>query len=326
MPTWWRRAALIGAATFLCVLLGTGCAYRWVAARALRREVASAPRDPDTGILLGAEPVTLGSSDRGVLLIHGFVGSPRDYGELPRRLAGAGFRVHCPLLPGHGTKPQDLLDQSPDTLAAAVEKAYLDMRKRCKWVAVVGFSMGGTLAARLAAGAQVPRDGVPPGEPTVRPAPDALVLVCPFFGATYRWYVVLPPETWNRLLMPVLPYVVKGTAFQQIKRSEGAAGLVSYDTVPTRAIRDLSVLAACVRRQPARHLPAHTLLIYSRNDGAASPRRIRDMADKWGLPPSSRILLTRSNHLVFWDYDCETAIKAVIQFLSRASDRNASAE
>ena len=44
----------------------------------------------------------------GVLLVHGFTGSPasmRPWGEF---LNSKGYTVRVPLLPGHGTQPEDL--------------------------------------------------------------------------------------------------------------------------------------------------------------------------------------------------------------------------
>jgi len=301
-----RRRLLISAVAFLCTLSAGGCAYRWFAARALNREVSTAARNPETGVLLGAEPITLGTGHRGVLLLHGFVGSPKDFGDLPQRLADAGYLVYAPLLPGHGTRPQDLLDEDADTWVAAAEEAYRDLRSRCDWVAVVGFSMGGTLAVDLFAESEVDQ-------------PDALVLACPFLGATRRWYAVLPLETWNRILMPVLPYVVKGTTFVQIDRREVASEIISYRTVPTYAIECLSRAAARARRVRWRMPPGRTLLLYAEHDGAASPSRIRQFADRWGIPETSRVVLTNSNHHVFWDYDREQAIDAVIKFLDERS-------
>src|SRR5262245_66506084 len=79
-------------------------------------------------------------------------------------IAGAGFEVSVPRLPGHGTVVDDMLDTRwPDWLAAAVD-AYDELAARVDHVAVVGQSMGGTLACWLAAN---------------RPATVALVCINP---------------------------------------------------------------------------------------------------------------------------------------------------
>src|SRR3979409_1628694 len=54
------------------------------------------------------EPFRLGSGDRGVLLIHGFCGTPPEMRGLGEHRAASGFRVHGVLLKGHGTTPEDV--------------------------------------------------------------------------------------------------------------------------------------------------------------------------------------------------------------------------
>jgi len=297
---------LMAACAFLCLALLTGCAYRWMASRALQKEVANAERDPTTGILKGAEPLILGAGEKGVLLLHGFIGSPMDFGELPQRLADAGYRVYAPLLPGHGTRPQDMLETDAAAWLDAARLAYRDLSAECDWVAVVGFSMGGTLAIRLAADDE-------------ERAPEALVLACPFLGVTYRWYAVLSPATWNTLLAPVIPYVTRGNAFVQVNRREVAPMIVSYRTVSTYAIKCLGKEAADVCETVSGLPVDRTLILYAPGDGAAAPRRILQMADKWGVPPSSCVSIANSNHLVFWDYNREYAIEAVMQHLNAFS-------
>ncbi|WP_390479735.1 alpha/beta hydrolase, partial [Frankia casuarinae] len=55
-------------------------------------------------VLPGAEPFEFEGGSVGVLLVHGFTGSPgsmRPWGEY---LSAVGLTVSCPLLPGHGTR------------------------------------------------------------------------------------------------------------------------------------------------------------------------------------------------------------------------------
>ena len=65
-------------------------------------------------------------------------------------------RVEMPLLPGHGTHIEDMLDTRWDDWSAAAEAAYTELAARSDGVVVVGLSMGGT-AERLA-GRAPPRD------------------------------------------------------------------------------------------------------------------------------------------------------------------------
>jgi len=97
------------------------------------------------------EPFDLGSGELGVLLIHGFCGTPPEMRDLGEHLAAAGFRVHGAMLPGHGATPEEMERTGwQDWLAGA--QADLDALKReCRVVFCAGQSMGGTLSLLLAA-------------------------------------------------------------------------------------------------------------------------------------------------------------------------------
>ena len=86
----------------------------------------------------------------GVLVLHGFTGSPSSMRPLAERLAAAGYTVELPRLPGHGTAIDDLLDKTWDDWSGAALAAYDELAARAPRVAVVGLSMGGGLTAFVA--------------------------------------------------------------------------------------------------------------------------------------------------------------------------------
>jgi carboxylesterase len=103
----------------------------------------------------GAEPFDFPGGDgpegrTGVLLVHGFTGTPMSMRPWGEALAAEGFAVSCPLLPGHGTRWQDCNAASHDQWTATVEGAFDALAAVCDRVFVAGLSMGGTLATRLA--------------------------------------------------------------------------------------------------------------------------------------------------------------------------------
>jgi carboxylesterase len=101
-------------------------------------------------VLPGAEPVDLPGGPVGVLVCHGFTGSPQSVREWAEHLASAGLTVVAPRLPGHGTRWQDMNRTRFADWYAEVERAFDELRGRCGTVFVMGLSMGGTLALRLA--------------------------------------------------------------------------------------------------------------------------------------------------------------------------------
>ncbi len=95
-------------------------------------------------------PIFKVNGDKGVLLIHGFTGSPHDMSYLAEKLFNEGFTVSVPRLPGHGTDHRDFLNTTwRDWLRRSID-AYLDLTNFCNQIYVVGLSMGGLLAAIVA--------------------------------------------------------------------------------------------------------------------------------------------------------------------------------
>ncbi|MBV9092982.1 MAG: alpha/beta fold hydrolase, partial [Streptosporangiaceae bacterium] len=101
-------------------------------------------------LLPGAEPFDADGGPVGVLLCHGFTGSPQTLRPWAEYLAEAGLTVSLPRLPGHGTSWQDLARTTWREWYAEAEAAFGTLTARCEQVFVFGLSLGGCLALRLA--------------------------------------------------------------------------------------------------------------------------------------------------------------------------------
>jgi carboxylesterase len=109
-------------------------------------------------VLSTAEPLSLPAQPDltdgrriGVLLSHGFTGSPFSMKPWGRALAERGYAVEVPLLPGHGTRWQDLNTVTWEDWRAALGSHLARLRRENDAVVVAGLSLGGALALRLAA-------------------------------------------------------------------------------------------------------------------------------------------------------------------------------
>ncbi len=87
----------------------------------------------------------------GVLLSHGFTGSPASMVPWGHYLAEQGYAVAVPRLPGHGTTWQEMNRTRWQDWYGEVERAFEKLRANCDQVVVGGLSMGATLALLLAA-------------------------------------------------------------------------------------------------------------------------------------------------------------------------------
>ncbi len=131
-------------------------------------EPMSAPANPD---LTDGRAV-------GVLLVHGFTGSPASMRPWAESLNARGYAVEVPLLPGHGTRWQDLNTVAWTTWYDEAAAALDRLLASCEAVVVASLSMGGSVALRLA---------------EERPGDVAgIVLVNPFVSTTRKEFLALP--------------------------------------------------------------------------------------------------------------------------------------
>jgi carboxylesterase len=101
-------------------------------------------------MMAGAEPFEAAGGPVGVLLCHGFTGSPQTLRPWAEYLADQGLTVSLPRLPGHGTTWQDLARTGGRDWYTEVDVAFTALASRCEQAFVFGLSMGGCLALRLA--------------------------------------------------------------------------------------------------------------------------------------------------------------------------------
>ncbi len=91
------------------------------------------------------------NKSKGVLFIHGFSATPASLKEYALALNKLGFCVSLPCLRGHAKTPHELAKVSYDNWLEDVEAAYQDLAKETAGhLSVVGFSLGGALAIKLA--------------------------------------------------------------------------------------------------------------------------------------------------------------------------------
>src|ERR1051326_9232984 len=99
----------------------------------------------ETTVLQGAEPFYTEQGKTGVLVSHGFTGSPQSMRYLAESLAQAGFTVAMPRLKGHGTTPEDMAKSTASDWIADLEQATAWLQQRCDTLFMTALSMGGTL-------------------------------------------------------------------------------------------------------------------------------------------------------------------------------------
>ncbi len=230
----------------------------------------------------------------GVVVCHGFTGSPASMRPWATALAEAGCSVRLPLLPGHGTRWQDLQATRWPDWYGAVQAAFADLRERCDHVFVAGLSMGGTLALRLA---QVHGSAV-----------AGLVLVNPSVLSKRRSMRLLP------VLAPVIPSVSGiGNDIAKPGRTEDG-----YDRTPLRALRSLTQLWAITRNDL--HLVDQPLLVFrSATDHVVEAANTAAVLRGVHSMDVEERVLHDSFHVATLDHDAERIFTGSIEFIRRVA-------
>ncbi|HJQ48597.1 MAG TPA: alpha/beta fold hydrolase [Amycolatopsis sp.] len=243
-------------------------------------------------VLAGAEPFShTGSADAGVLLCHGFTGTPQSMRPWGDHLAERGYTVRCPLLPGHGTTWQDCNGTGWQDWYGCVRTELGQLIETCESVFVFGLSMGGTLALRLAQdfGEQI----------------AGLALVNPSVTTLRKDAKLLP------VLSRVLPSV-PGIA-SDIKKP-GVTEL-AYARTPVRAAASLAQLWRLVRADLAK-VTQPLVLFRSAVDHVVEPVNARIVLDGVRSDDATEVVLDNSFHVATLDNDAPAIFQRSVEFVA----------
>lgn len=239
----------------------------------------------------GAEPFSADGGPIGVVVSHGFTGSPFSMRPWAQHLAAAGYTVRLPLLPGHGTSWQDLNTKTWQEWYASIDATFEELSSRCEQVFAFGLSMGGTLATRLA---EQKRDRL-----------AGLVLVNPSYGMT----------GFKHRLAPIVKYVVKSQAGigSDVKRAD-VVSEGGYDRTPIVAFDQLRKLWKVVTADFAK-ITAPILMYRSVEDHVVEPLSAQLLQTGAVNTTIREVLLLDSYHVATMDNDAETIFTGSVEFI-----------
>lgn len=245
-------------------------------------------------VLPGAEPYSHDGSATGVLLVHGFTGTPQSLRPWAEHLAAKGYTVRVPRLPGHGTTWQEMNRTRWEDWYAAADREFRELHERCDEVFVGGLSMGGGISLALAE-----EHG---------PRVAGIVLVNP----AVRF------EDWRVRLVPALKHVVGSLeAISNDIKKEGATEL-AYSRTPLRAGH--SQLVAW--KNLVRDLPEVTqpvLLLRAVEDHVIPASSSALILSRISSEDVTEILLHDSYHVATLDNDAPRIFEESVAFIERLS-------
>jgi carboxylesterase len=248
------------------------------------REGASVTLRPE------AEPFRADGGPIGAVLSHGLTGMPGSLHEWGQVLAAGGLTVRVPRLPGHGTRWQDANKVSWQDWYAELERSFDEVRSVCERTYIMGLSMGGTLALRLAEqrGADV----------------AGVVVVNPSLFTLRKEAKVLP---LLRLFVPSMPPV--GNDIKKPGVTEPA-----YDRLPLKAAYELAKLWKLTNADLDK-LTQPLRVFTSRDDHVVEPANSERLMAGAASTDKKQFVLEDSFHVATMDNDLPFIIDETLAFV-----------
>jgi len=216
----------------------------------------------------------------GILLVHGFTGSPASMRPWAESLNQRGYTVKVPLLPGHGTTPHDLNLVKWQEWPAKVESDLQELLRTCRKVFICGLSMGGGTTLNIATRYSKDLAGI--------------ILVNPMIHVKF-----VPHQ---------LAWAI--SRFQKMRDSVGddikRPGITEYgyDALPAVGVYELLKMLHYTRKR-LHDVTAPMLLFHSIDDHTLPVTNTEIVMKGVGSRQKQRIELVNSYHVATLDYDQE---------------------
>jgi len=236
------------------------------------------------------EPFFIEGNRDGCLLIHGFSGSPGEVRPLGDYLSRLGFTVMGIRLAGHGTKEEDLEQTQWIDWYKSVKVGYNRLKSKCDRVFVIGFSMGGILAIKLA---------------TQENLNGLVSIAAPIFLSDWR--------------IKILPLLMKFKNYHYKKRSykldeDVRIYVTNYRKIPLVSVKSMLELIADVKRELHR-VTCPVLIIQSKKDGSVKPESAVYIYKNIGSEIKKLVWLENSSHLIVLDRERKEVFSKIRDFL-----------
>ncbi|WP_110113132.1 alpha/beta fold hydrolase [Bacillus sp. CGMCC 1.16541] len=244
-------------------------------------------------VMSGAESFFIQGNEIGVLVSHGFIGTPQSMKYVGEGLAKNGYTVYGLRLKGHGTHYEDLEGSTYEDWKQDFLNGYNKLKETCKHVFIVGQSMGGTLTLRTASEL---RDLT------------GIMLINPAISS------IPSMEPYRHSFTP--RYLPEGAP--DIKASD--VHEITYEKAPIKSIQQLLSLMDETKARLSRVL-CPTLLLTSTVDNVVPPSNSTNILNHVRSVDKRQLFLQNSYHVASMDHDKDQIVAECTTFITEQLEK-----
>ncbi len=236
-------------------------------------------------------------SNKGILLIHGYLAAPEEVKELARFLHKSGYNVYGVRLRGHGTSPEDLATRTWQDWVKSVRRGYVILANSVKEMAVAGFSTGAGLALLHA---------------KKHEDYNCVISICaPLKLANIASNLASTVVRWNKLLKRI--NIKKGK--MEFVRNEPKNPHINYFLNPVSGLWELEKLMKIVE-SGLKDLKIPVLVIQGNNDPVVDPESGKQVFEKIGSGEKEYVTINSNNHIIIMGEDTKRVFPQIGKFLN----------
>ena len=235
-----------------------------------------------------------GKQETAILMIHGFSGTPGKIFQLGKHLNEKGkFTVSGILLRGHGTTMEDLQTKKHAEWIEDALQGFDQLAEKYKDIVVIGFSMGGILACKVA---------------QERPVKQLVTIEAALLD-------INPMARLTPIIKYFIPYIMWEEMDPKLEKDYELKYNIGYEGIPLRAAHEFQKLRKVVKKKFS-SIECPTLLIHSLKDDSQKPKSSKIIHEKIASKDKRLLMLEKSNHLVPMGPEKELVFDTISSFLS----------
>jgi len=236
-------------------------------------------------------------SNKGVILVHGYMAAPEEIRPLADFLHKNGYNVYGVRLRGHGTAPEDLAIRNWEKWYDSASRAYIIMKNSVRTLSIAGFSMGGGIALLQAANK--------PGR-----FASVISINAPLqlrsMASKFSPFVV----AWNTMLTKINVDKWKMEFIENDPENKH----INYVRNPVRGGYELEMLMRIMEKR-LQDVTDPSLIIQASDDPVVDPMSGREIFDKLGTNEKQFLMVKANHHGILRGQGADEVNAKVLTFL-----------